>query len=55
MIVCAGLTSRMIEEYDNKGSDVATSVHRAGADYQQLMKIAPTHTAAVDIQFYTAL
>ncbi len=41
------------EQYDNKGSDVATSKHRAGEDFQALMGQAKDLTNGVDMKFST--
>ncbi|SNX87874.1 uncharacterized protein MEPE_06585 [Melanopsichium pennsylvanicum] len=42
----------VFEQYDNKGSDVATAKHRAGEDFQQLMAQAKDLTSAIDMKFF---
>ncbi|SPO40146.1 uncharacterized protein PSFLO_05628 [Pseudozyma flocculosa] len=43
------------EEYDNKGGSVAMDAHRAGADFQQLFKLVPTHTNNVSIEVFEGI
>ena len=40
------------EQYDNKGSDVATTKHRAGEDFQSLMAQAKDLTNKIDMKFF---
>lgn len=40
------------EAYDNKGSDVATKVHRDGQDYQKLIAQAKELTNKIEMKFY---
>jgi len=42
----------LTEAYDNKGSDVATKVHREGEVYQSLIGSAKELTNKIDMKFY---
>ncbi|TKY87472.1 hypothetical protein EX895_003486 [Sporisorium graminicola] len=42
----------VFEQYDNKGSDVATQKHRAGEDFQALMGQAKDLTTSIDMKFF---
>ncbi|SPO30389.1 uncharacterized protein UTRI_06319 [Ustilago trichophora] len=42
----------VFEQYDNKGSDVATTKHRAGEDFQKLMGQAKDLTNKIDMKFF---
>lgn len=42
----------LAEQYDNKGSDVATTKHRAGEDFQAFMAQAKDLTNSVNIKFF---
>lgn len=42
----------VFEQYDNKGSDVATAKHSAGVDFQALMAQAKDLTNKVDMKFF---
>lgn len=42
----------VFEAYDNKGSDVATTKHRAGEDFQALMGQAKELTSSIDMKFF---
>ncbi|ETS60430.1 hypothetical protein PaG_05641 [Moesziomyces aphidis] len=42
----------VFEQYDNQGSDVATTKHRAGEDFQALMGQARDLTNKIDMKFF---
>ncbi|KAJ1024178.1 hypothetical protein NDA16_003017 [Ustilago loliicola] len=42
----------VFEQYDNKGSNVATTKHRAGQDFQALMAQAKDLTTNIDMKFF---
>lgn len=50
--MCLCRATLTTEQYDNKGSDVATTKHRAGEDFQKLMGQAKDLTSKIEMKFF---